>query len=106
MLAASPALFPSVASAKPWQNNPAPVSEEEDGKERESKGRPGRGELQESRAPDLQGNIRLLRYASVPFFFPTSPGPDCVKQDGFSPASPKQPQFEVTQTSPNANVVL
>lgn len=35
MLAASPALFPSAASAKPQQNNPAPVTKREGGKERE-----------------------------------------------------------------------
>lgn len=36
MLAASPALFPSAASAKPQQNNPAPVTEGEGGKQTES----------------------------------------------------------------------
>lgn len=33
MLAASPALFPSTTSAKPQQNNPAPVTEREGGRE-------------------------------------------------------------------------
>lgn len=42
MLAASPALFPSAASAKPQQNNPAPVTKREGGKERESKTERGR----------------------------------------------------------------
>ena len=66
MLAASPALFPSVASAKPRQNNPGPVTKREGGKQTER-------EKKEWRGPILQGNIRLLRYASVPFLF-ASPG--------------------------------
>ncbi len=87
MLAASPALFPSAASAKPQQNNPAPVTKREGGKERErereresqrqKEGGPerrgGGGLKKEWRGPILQGNIRLLRYASVPFLF-ASPG--------------------------------
>lgn len=38
MLAASPALFPSTTSAKPQQNNPAPVTEREGGREGGNRG--------------------------------------------------------------------
>lgn len=46
MLAASPALFPSAASAKPQQNNPAPVTKREGGEsesQRQKEGGPGLG---------------------------------------------------------------
>lgn len=107
MLAASPALFPSAASAKPQQNNPAPVTERQGGKQRESQ-RQKKGGLRGgggTRGPNLQGNIRLLRYASVPFL---SASPRVLIQIARRmmvmpsihsvPSSPKQPPFMVTQT--------
>lgn len=48
MFAASPALFPSVASAKPRQNNPAPVTGREGGRERER-------ERESKERPEIRG---------------------------------------------------
>lgn len=47
MLAASPALFPSAASAKPQQNNPARVTKREGGKHRERESKTERGRTRE-----------------------------------------------------------
>lgn len=59
-----------MAPAKPPQNNPAPVTEEEAGKERESKGRPERREGGGSfKSGEFQFWKVISGYASVPLFF-------------------------------------
>lgn len=53
MLAASPALFPSAASAKPQQNNPAPVTKREGGESESQRQKEG--------GPGLEGGVKKSR---------------------------------------------
>lgn len=87
MLAASPALFPSVASARAQQNNPAPVTKREEERqterERESKGRPERRavksrEFQFCRVTSGSYVMQVFSFCLPHPGFDT----DCMKHDG------------------------
>lgn len=102
-----PCTFPirSLCQASAEQSSPCDweAGRETEGESKTEKGRTkGRGG---TRGPNLQGNIRLLRYASVPFL---SASPRVLIRIARRmmimpsihsvPSSPKQPPFMVTQT--------
>lgn len=76
MLAASPALFPSAASAKPQQNNPVPVTERQGGKQRESQ-RQKKGGLRGGGALEVQ----ICRVTSGSYVMQVFPF--CLPHPGF-----------------------